>query len=209
MYKQLSSIGFGGIVLITACATEPTVPTTASSVKVEVRKGFNNYTPVARQVSYGNTGVSAPLTTEKTTSSSLSTPRENIPSPQAAATVQDSPALSSAARAGSDILDLKVQKDFDYSSTQDVHVVLSVKNPNQQPYPNVPVSIFALGQDAPLIQGVTSTEGRFEQELRLPAHYQSLQVQVAALGIRNNASLPIQSGYVEAHFGPQIPSSSY
>ena len=45
MYKQLSGIGFGGIVLITACATEPTVPTTASSVKVEVRKGFNNYTP--------------------------------------------------------------------------------------------------------------------------------------------------------------------
>lgn len=218
-----SRISIASLALITlalsACQNTP-APTHA--VKVTVTHGFNDYAPVPGRVTKTGATQYSPLQPESSQpgvlqssllQSSTGVVRGEAQSAQAALnTTTNTPTAINAARAalngslGGAIESLNVQQNFDYSSTQDVAVKLSVFNPNAKAYSGVPVAVFDVDSQEPLLKGVTNPNGVFEQMLRVPAHVKNVNVQVSAIGIDNSASLPIQAGQVIATFG-NVPTN--
>lgn len=192
-----SRISLASLALITlalsACQTTP-APTHA--VKVTVTRGFNDYAPVPGRITKPRVTQYSPVQASALQTETL--PADSV-GVQGIAPSSAQTALSGVA--GGAIESLRVQENFDYSSTQDVALTLSVFNPNQKAYSGVPIAVFDSENQEPLIKGITNANGRFENALRLPAHVKSVNVQVSAIGINNSASIPIQSGRVIANFG--------
>ncbi len=175
---------------VTACQSSPT-PTSAQSKGAYLSGGFNDYAPVPRgQRKPILPSIETPINQSTSTSPEAQSPRQDQQQAARPAT-------------GSDIENLQVSQDFDYSSTQDIDLKLFVKNPNNKAYAQVPVTIFAPENNEVLAQGLSNSEGYLEQQFRVPAHYTEVLVQVSAMGIPNNIILPLQSSRIEAHFGPE------
>lgn len=189
---------------LTACQTTP-APTHA--VKVTVSRGFNDYAPVPGRVTRTGNTQDSPFQPEAAQTEALPSGLLQPTTGVAQNETKSAQAAVNAARTalsgipGGAIESLNVQKNFDYSSTQDVALTLSVFNPNQKAYSGVPITVFDSENQEALLKGVTNAKGRFEKALRVPAHVKSVNVQVSAIGINNSASIPIQAGQVIATFG--------
>lgn len=184
---------------LAACQSTP-APTTTPAKGVYLSGGFNDYAPVPRGSQGARARSAQTLTSPEKTNTLL--PSQTVQSPPQDTTDRTLGALK-AAPAGSEIEDLKVQQDFDYSSTRDIDLKLFVKNPNNKAYARVPVTIFSPENKETLAQGLSDAEGFLEKQFRVPAHYTQVLVQVSAMGIPNNIVVPLQSSRIEAYFGPE------
>jgi hypothetical protein len=208
-----SRISLASLALMTlalsACQTTP-APTHA--VKVTVTRGFNDYAPVPGKVTRTSSTQYSPLQPEAPQADVIQPgifqpttgvigERQNTQAAVNAASAINTARTALSGIPGGAIESLNVQQNFDYSSTQDVAVKLSVFNPNLKAYSGVPIAVFDGANQEPLLQGLTNANGIFEQMLRVPAHVKSVNVQVSAIGIDNSATLPIQAGKVTATFG--------
>lgn len=94
---------------------------------------------------------------------------------------------------GVDSLDqLRVPGDFSYDSTQVVMLEVTVLNPNGAAVPGAVVSAVVDGGVA--ARGLTDASGRYSAALRVPAHLHGLQLRSTALGVPNQAMVPIVAG---------------
>jgi hypothetical protein len=96
-----------------------------------------------------------------------------------------------------DIEDLDVDDSFDFASTRDVFVDVTVRTANGDAFAGIAVMIFDDSSDtateATMIhRGITDMNGRFTTVLRIPGHYQALHTIVSAIGIANDAQVPIR-----------------
>lgn len=205
-----SMVSLASLVLITLTLTAcQTTPAPTHAIKVTVTRGFNDYQPVAGEITNAaalqsgtlRQNISPSVLSQNNlslTGAQNTQPSKNTPNASLSSTRNDYLSTTPSASA---IENLNVQQNFDYSSTQDVAVKLSVFNPNTKAYSGVPIAVFGTDSPKALLQGVTNTNGVFEQMIRVPAHVKNVNVQVSAIGIDNSASLPIQAGKVIASFG--------
>lgn len=101
------------------------------------------------------------------------------------------------------ISSIQVSKEFDYASTQDISVQISVNNPNGEPYKQVLVAIYALDSSGlkPIASGVTNQQGLYTDLICIPGYHDELNIQVSGFGIDNAKTVSIQNKSVQAHFG--------
>jgi len=95
--------------------------------------------------------------------------------------------------------DLDVPDDFNYDTSRRVLLDITVLSPTGAPFASVAVMVFDPAVTTPseatvTHQGVTDRDGRFVMTVEIPAHLTSLRVIVSALGIPNDAVVPIVDG---------------
>jgi len=107
---------------------------------------------------------------------------------------------------GGSLSDLDIPDDFDYGTSRQVAVELTVCTPNGHPFPGVGLLILPPPTDSStsaeiLWQGSTDATGRYRETIQVPARFAALRVVISAIGIVNDAVVPISSGYVVSTFG--------
>jgi len=105
--------------------------------------------------------------------------------------------------------DLHVDDSFDYATTHDVLIDITVATANHQPYRQIEVLVFAPvaadGAEPPLLyRGLTNVDGRYTAVVNLPTRYDALQIIVSAYGIPNAATVPLEGDAVIHAFGPGL-----
>ena len=105
--------------------------------------------------------------------------------------------------------DLQVDDTFDYATTHDVLVDITVATANRQPYRQIEVLVFAPvaadGTEPTLLyRGLTDVDGRYTAVVNLPTRHDALQIVVSAYGIPNAATIPLEGDAVIHAFGPGI-----
>jgi hypothetical protein len=106
-----------------------------------------------------------------------------------------------------DIQSLKIPADFDYSTTQDVTVRVTVSDVAGSVSPGTEVVVGGTGEELVpgniYTRGITNETGSFEQVVRIPARIAALRVQASIVGITNRADASIENNAVSVAFGPE------
>ncbi len=106
-----------------------------------------------------------------------------------------------------DIQSLKVPADFNYSTTQDVTVKVTVADVTGAASPATQVTVGGTADELVpgniFLRGMTDDQGKFEQSVRIPARLTDLRVQASIMGISNRSDVAIQNNEASVAFGPQ------
>ncbi len=106
-----------------------------------------------------------------------------------------------------DIHQIKVPRGFDYSTTQDVTVKVTVVDFDGNVSPSTEVIVGSTENELVpsnvFVRGVTDDQGQFERVVRVPARLEALRIQASIVGISNLTDASIQNNEVSVSFGPQ------
>ena len=106
-----------------------------------------------------------------------------------------------------DIQTLEVPANFNYSTTQDIAVKVSVEDVEGNASPGTQVTVGGTSDELVpgniFLRGTTDDQGKFEQTVRVPARLTDLRVQASVMGISNRSDVPIVNHEASVAFGPQ------
>ena len=106
-----------------------------------------------------------------------------------------------------DIQTQNVPSDFSYSTTQDVTVKVTVLDVDGNASGGTQVTVGnstdELVPGNVLLRGITDSQGKFEQTLRVPARVTDLRIQASIMGVSNREDVPIVNNEASVGFGPQ------
>jgi hypothetical protein len=101
---------------------------------------------------------------------------------------------------------VKVPEGFDFSTTQDITVKVSVADGTGAVAPGAEVIVAGTEDDIAghnfITRGVTDARGEFEQLVRVPARFETLHIQTSPLGVASGTDASIVNNEVSVAFGP-------
>ncbi len=98
---------------------------------------------------------------------------------------------------------LSIPTDFNFRTTKNVNVSISVKSIENKPLKGVKVGFFTDNPDQNgklLTSAFTDITGRVDEEIRVPAYLKDIYIQVYSIGFANQKSIPISS-HMTVNFG--------
>lgn len=102
--------------------------------------------------------------------------------------------------------DLRVPDGFDYATSREVHIDVTVHTPNGAPFPGATVSVLEpeatrSGTPELLWRGSTDLHGRYAADVRVPARFTALRVVASTFGTVNDVVVPVIGGRIALVFG--------
>jgi LruC domain-containing protein len=86
---------------------------------------------------------------------------------------------------------------FNFSTSKNVNLNVTLRTNNDQPLPGVVVSVYApdkVGSGTPLFKGVTNAAGNLTATVTVPSYYGKLVIDPAYVGLLRNATATINNG---------------
>ena len=101
---------------------------------------------------------------------------------------------------------VKVPEGFDFSTTRDVTVKVSVADGAGQVSGGTEVVVANTEKELAtgnfIVRGVTNDRGEFERLVRVPARFDALRVQVSPSGVASGTDVSIVNNEASVAFGP-------
>lgn len=103
--------------------------------------------------------------------------------------------------------DLVIPENFDWKTTEDASINLTLLNNRNEPIPNAIVKVYT---DFPeeggllMIKGRSDESGNFTHARKIPSYYTKLVVATEHIGLSNFAKVPIENGEINYTFGGKI-----
>lgn len=102
--------------------------------------------------------------------------------------------------------------NFDFVTTSDVSLQVSLKDATGAPFKGVKVSVYEYANDTlgkKIFTAVTNGSGQLKESINLPAYYETVVVQTNFIGIPNNIQVPILNNTVELTYENGSLTSAY
>lgn len=105
--------------------------------------------------------------------------------------------------------DLKVPENFDWNTTENASIELTLKNNRGEPIPNAIVKVYT---DFPenggllMLKGVSDESGKFTHSRLIPSYFTDLVIATEHIGLLDFVKVPINNGQVNYTFGEHAAS---